>query len=115
ARRNAAHLEKILQGRPTTPDPLNEFVSALQAPGTRGESAGLDAALAAFADPASAAYPPTTQRRPSMLKSLAGKVLAAKVLAITAATTAVGGVAYAASTGDLPNPMPHSAHAKAAP
>lgn len=48
-----------------------------------------------------------------MLKSLAGKVLAAKVLAITASTAAVGGVAYAASTGDLPSPLPHSSHGAA--
>jgi hypothetical protein len=112
-RRNAAHLERVLEGRPTTPDPLIHFVSALQAPGARGESVGLDGALAAFADPASVVHPPTTQRRPSMLKSLAGKLLAAKVLAITASTVAVGSVAYAASTGDLPNPLPHSSHAAA--
>jgi hypothetical protein len=113
-RRNPAHLDRILEGQSTTPDPLNQFVSALRAPGHHTETAGLDAALTAFADPASAANSPMTQRRPSMLKSLAGKVLAAKVIAITASAAAVGGVAYAASTGNLPAPLEHSSHAAAA-
>lgn len=112
-RRTRAHLDRVLDGQPTQPDPLDDLVAALHAPGSPRESVGLDAALAAFAAPAEAAQPPTTLRRPSMLKTLVGKVLAAKLMAVGASALAVGGVAYAASTGHLPDPLPHSS--KAAP
>ena len=49
-----------------------------------------------------------------MLKSVAGRLLALKVLAVTAGAAAAGGVAYAATTGDLPTGHGKSAlHANA--
>ena len=48
-----------------------------------------------------------------MIKNIAAKVLAAKLLAVggLALAAATGGIAAAASTGQLPNPLPHSSHA----
>ena len=49
-----------------------------------------------------------------MLKSVAGRLLALKILAVTAGAAAAGGVAYAATTGDLAAPHGQSAlHANA--
>ena len=49
-----------------------------------------------------------------MLKSVAGRLLALKVLAITAGAAAAGGVAYAATAGDRPTTHGQSAlHANA--
>ena len=47
-----------------------------------------------------------------MLKNAAAKVMAAKLLTVSGvALAATGGIAAAASTGHLPNPLPHSEHA----
>ena len=44
-----------------------------------------------------------------MLKSLAGRLLALKILAVVAGTAAAGGVAYAAVNGNLDTPNNHAA------
>ncbi|HET6211123.1 MAG TPA: hypothetical protein VFD94_12100 [Jatrophihabitans sp.] len=47
-----------------------------------------------------------------MLKNVAAKIVAAKLLTIGGvALAATGGIAAAASTGHLPSPLPHSSHA----
>jgi hypothetical protein len=48
-----------------------------------------------------------------MLKTTAAKMQAAKLLVLSGAAVAAsaGGVAFAAATGHLPDPLPHSSHA----
>ena len=103
-RRTRAHLDRLLAGQPSA-DPLAELIGAAAAPAKPGELAGLDAALAVFASaevPAGAITP----ERPPMIKSLAAKMFATKVLAVLFGVGIAGGVAYAATSGVLPN---HSA------
>jgi hypothetical protein len=107
-----ADLERLLDGKPVRRDALTEFLVAAQAPGVEADAAGLAKALAAFrsvASPVAAEKP----RRASMLKNVAAKIVAAKLLTVTGvALAATGGIAAAtASTGHLPSPLPHSSHA----
>jgi hypothetical protein len=97
-RRTRAHLDSILDGRPTPGDPLADLVAAAQAPAAPGELGGLDAALAVFSSSAGLA---ATPEEPPVIKSVAGRLLALKVLAITAGMATAGGVAYAAVNGNL--------------
>jgi len=111
-RRTRAHLDDLIDGRPTTSDPLAGLVAAVRAPAQPHELGGLESALAAFA--AAPVAPLTPEEKTPMLKSVAGRLLALKVLAVTAGAAAAGGVAYAATTGDLSVPHGQSAlHANA--
>ena len=80
-------------------DPLADLLAAAAAPARADELAGERAAMTAFR---MAHRVPTTQPRSrSMIKTAIGKILTAKAAAVLAAT-AIGGVAVAASTGNLP-------------
>ncbi|WP_236791518.1 hypothetical protein [Amycolatopsis sp. GM8] len=90
--------EQLLRGEPgvrTGPDALSGLLSAAKAPATGGELAGEETAVMAFraARPGPA---PRTRRR-----SVIG-MLTVKVAAAAAGAVAVGGVAFAATTGVLP-------------
>lgn len=113
-RQSRADLERLLDGRPVRQDALAQLISAARASTTGADSVGLAAALAAFRS-VSSPYAPTSPRRNSMIKNVAAKLVAAKLLTIGGvALAATGGVAAAAaSTGHLPNPLPHSNHAAA--
>jgi hypothetical protein len=107
-----ADLERLLDGKPVRRDALTEFLVAARTPGVAADTAGLADALAAFrsvSSPVAAEKP----RRVSMLKNVAAKIVAAKLLTISGvALAATGGIAAAAaSTGHLPSPLPHSSHA----
>jgi len=111
-RRSRAHLDDLLDGRVTSGDPLADLVAAVRAPAQPSELAGLDAALAAFASAASVA--PTPEEKTPMLKSVVGRALALKILALVAGTAAAGGVAYAAVSDTIDNPSNGAAHGKSA-
>jgi hypothetical protein len=119
-RTDRAAAERLLRGTPTAPatgpEPLASLLAAAAAPGRPDELAGEHAAVVAFR---MAHRPPATQPRSrSMIRTAVGKVLTAKAAAVLAATT-IGGVAVAASTGNLPtqhggSPSPNSSHSAAA-
>lgn len=100
-RRTGAHLDAILDGRPTR-DPLGNLVAVLQAPAQPHELTGLDAALSVFGQGPSAASAPEVA--PPMSKAWAGRALVVKVLALIAGAAATGGVAYAATAGNSSAP-----------
>ena len=89
-------------GGPASGDPLTDLLALAAAPARRHELAGEQAALAAFR--AARLVPAVRPRRPSMIKTTLAKLLTLKAAAVLAATAA-GGVALAASTGTLPNPL----------
>src|SRR4051794_6861115 len=101
-RRSRAHLDDLLDGQVAAGDPLAGLVAAVRAPAQPSELAGLDAALVAFASAASVA--PAPEEKIPMLKSVAGRLLALKILAVVAGTAAAGGVAYAAVSDNLGAP-----------
>jgi hypothetical protein len=92
-------------------DALVGLLAAAAAPAAEGELPGEQAALAAFRAARLAPVPVPTSRKRSMLTSAPSKLLSAKVAA-TVLVTALGGVAVAAGTGNLPtalggSPAPH--------
>lgn len=92
-----AALDQLLDG--IGDGPLHQLVMAARAPGTARELAGEEAALAAFRSsrPLRGAAPLPT-RRPFVRRLLAIKIG-------VAAAVVLGGVAIAATTGYLPNPL----------
>lgn len=93
--------EKLLCGVPAGAGPLADLLAAAAAPALAVEHAGEQAALAAFR--AARLSPATEPRRRSMIQTALAKLLTVKVMAATVvASTALGGVALAASTGTLP-------------
>lgn len=110
-RQSRADLERLLDGRPVRRDAVADVLAAARTSGVRADTAGLPAALAAFR---SISHPHLADqpRRTSMIKNVAAKLVAAKLLTISGlALAATGGIAAAASTGHLPSPLPHSSHA----
>lgn len=95
-------LDRARAGRLAGGDPLVDLLALAAAPAGRDELAGESAALAAFR--AARPVPADRSRRRSMIKTALAKVLTLKAAAVLAATAA-GGVALAASTGALPNPL----------
>ncbi|NJC74303.1 hypothetical protein HC031_31995 [Planosporangium thailandense] len=87
---------------------LAALLAAAAAPGRPDELNSEEAAVSAFLAARHVAIP--RQRRLSTVKTLAMKALTVKVLAVLATTTTVGGVALAAKTGALPNPLAEPAH-----
>jgi hypothetical protein len=91
-------------GSSCVPQPLWTVLAAAAAPGHDRELAGEQAALAAFRE--ARLTPAAEPRRTSMIQHALAKLLTVKIAAVTiAATTTLGGVALAASTGTLPNPI----------
>ena len=95
-------LDGARSGRRGGGDPLADLLALAAAPAARDELAGEAAALAAFR--AACPAPAERTRRPSRLRTTMAKALTLKAAAVLAATAA-GGVALAASTGALPNPL----------
>jgi hypothetical protein len=111
-RPSRANLERLLDGRPVRQDALAQLISAARASELRPDGADLAAALVAFRS-VSSPYAQASPRRNSMIKNVAAKVAAAKLLTIGGVALAAtgGAAAAAASTGHLPSPLPHSGHA----
>jgi len=112
--------EELLRGAPAAMrrvGPLAASLAAARAPARPDELVGEQAAVAAF-DGAARLDPVLQPRRTSMLKIALAKLLSAKAAAVVAATGA-SGVALAAGTGVLPNPLvelpaaPPASHAPA--
>jgi hypothetical protein len=82
---------------------LAAALRAAAAPTRPGELAGRQQALAAFHR--ALKHPAPSSRRPSMIKSALLKLLTLKAAAVAAVVVGTGGVALAASTGALPNPL----------
>jgi hypothetical protein len=94
---------------------LGEHLAAAAAPGQSHELAGGSQAMAAFR--AAHLQPAAQQRRTSMIKTWVAKLLTVKAAALLT-VTAAGGMALAATTGALPNPLagtPGPAHATGRP
>lgn len=103
--------ERLLSGDPATGDGhrrIASLLAAAQAPAHARELAGEDAAVAAFE--AALASPARSPRRNSMLKTTLAKLLTVKAAAACVAVFGAGGVALAASTGNLPGPLHKPAH-----
>jgi hypothetical protein len=94
----------IRDGHPT----LAALLSAAAVPGRPDELAREQTSMAAFRT--AGLHPVPRPRSLSVVKSAVVKVLTVKAIAVLATTTA-GGVALAASTGTLPNPLGQSAPA----
>jgi hypothetical protein len=82
---------------------LAQVLRAVAGPAQPGELAGRPDALAAFRS--ARLRPDPLQRRQSMLKTAVVKLLTVKAVAVAALVVGTGGVALAASTGTLPNPL----------
>ncbi|NUR69384.1 MAG: hypothetical protein HOU81_01045 [Hamadaea sp.] len=94
--------EHLLDGATDAgPPPLAELLAAAAAPAHPGELAGRQAVTQAYRAHRDAVPLP---RRRSMLKTALAKALTVKAAAI-AAVAVGGGVALAATTGVLPNPL----------
>jgi hypothetical protein len=104
-------VELMLDGHPSDAadrhPPLAGLLVAAAAPGRPTELVSEQECVANFR----AAYrtPVPQTRRLSMIKTAVLKLLTVKVLVAACATTAAGGAALAASTGNLPNPLDNHA------
>jgi hypothetical protein len=98
--------EYLLRGAPArrlqARDPLSQLLRAAAAPVSADELADEHEAMAVFQR--NAHGPVSTPRRKSMIKTALAKVLTLKAAAVLAAVSA-GGVALAATTGVMPNPL----------
>ncbi|MDH6137501.1 hypothetical protein P3T37_006934 [Kitasatospora sp. MAA4] len=81
---------------------LADLLAAVAAPGAARELVGEEAAVTAFRLAVHLTVPAPRSRRRTMTSCTPSRSLAAKVAAATLAATALGGVAVAASTGNLP-------------
>lgn len=102
---DAATAERLLRGEPVAGHHrLVEVLAAARAPSAPGELSGEGRALLAFRDARISPFP--TRRRFSMLvQSAIAKILTVKAAALVMSVGGVGGVALAASTGNLPEPV----------
>ena len=82
---------------------LAQVLRAVAGPTQPGELAGRQDALAAFGR--ARLRPDPRPRRQSMIKTAVVKLLTVKAVAVAALAVGTGGVALAASTGALPNPL----------
>jgi hypothetical protein len=82
---------------------LAQVLRAVAGPAQPGELAGRHDALAAFGRARLRSDP--LQRRRSMIKTAVVKLLTVKAVAVAALVVGTGGVALAAGTGALPNPL----------
>ncbi|WP_406202044.1 hypothetical protein OH807_23120 [Kitasatospora sp. NBC_01560] len=105
--RPAAGQEASLTGPETG---VAHVLAAAAAPPVAGELAGEEAALAAFREarlvsvPAAPAVPAPVRRR-SMATAALARAFSTKAVAVVLGATALGGVAVAAGTGNLPSPL----------
>jgi hypothetical protein len=100
-------VERMLDGDPFDAadrhPALAGLLVAAAVPGRPAELGSEQACVAGFRAAHLAPVPQT--RRLSMIKTAVLKLLTVKVVIAACATTAAGGVALAASTGNLPNPL----------
>jgi len=100
--------EQMLAGRPVTARHAQRLANRLAMASTAafpGELAGEDAAAAAFRAAVSADLAPQSGRRSMSKTAVLAKLLTLKAAAIAVAAVSAGGVALAATTGVLPNPL----------
>lgn len=100
--------EQLLAGQGGTPDALAVLLADARRVPPRGEQAGEQAALTAFREAMAQTSAVDHGRTPVRTITL-GRMIAVKALAVGAATATLGGVAFAASTGNLPGPL-HKSH-----
>jgi hypothetical protein len=100
---SARTAEDLLTGAGAQHQRLAKVLRAVAGPAQPGELAGRHDALAAFGR--ARLRPDPLQRRQSMLKTAVVKLLTVKAVAVAALAVGTGGVALAASTGTLPNPL----------
>ena len=102
---NARTAEELLNGAGVDAQHqrLAQVLRAVAGPTQPGELARRHDALAAFGHARLRPFPP--QRRQSMIKTAVVKLLTVKAIAVGALLLGTGGVALAASTGALPNPL----------
>jgi hypothetical protein len=106
-------VEQLLDGYSAGPDALSRLLAAARATG-RADQTGLNQALADFTHHVSAATDTMGQPKRSLLKVALTRLAAAKMVIIAAvAVLATGGIALAATTGAIPDPLPGSSHATA--
>jgi hypothetical protein len=107
-RLTAQTAEQLLDGHPIARGnarALAERLAVASAAAFPGELAGEDAAVAAFTAASGAGLAPLPEREPMLKSALVAKLLTVKAAVIAVAAVSAGGVALAASTGVLPNPM----------
>lgn len=100
-------LDQVRTGTLTGQPPLAALLAAAAVPGRPQELTGEQYIATAFRT--APATPAPQPGRLSVIKSAVAKVLTVKVMAILG-TTAAGGVALAATTGALPNPLTGTSH-----
>lgn len=107
---NPDDLDQLLDGHSASTDVLTRLITAARTTGAPADRSGLIDALAAFAAPSSLSAIVAAPHR-SLLKAAVAKIGRAKLLLLSGAVVAAtGGIAVAASTGSLPNPLPGTAH-----
>jgi hypothetical protein len=112
--------EQLLEGRPVTARHarlLADLLAMASAAAFPGELAGEDAAVAAFRAALSTDRTAQSGRRSMSKTALLAKLLTLKAAAIAVVAVSAGGVALAATTGVLPNPLApqHPGHSTDAP
>jgi hypothetical protein len=101
-------VERMLE-HPAGTDPLSRLLSSAAAPAADVNLEAETRALAAFR--AQGANPAIAHRRRSLVKSALAKLVAARLITLTAvAGAATGGLALAAATGTLPPSIQNFAH-----
>ena len=104
-------LERLLDGHPIGSGALDGLLAAARSTGGPADRAGLDDALASFTELRATRPIPIPAFERSPLKRAARKIASARMLIISAAAVlATGGIAVAATTGNIPNPLPNSPH-----
>jgi hypothetical protein len=104
-------VEQLLDGVPARPAALTRLLTSARMIGARADSAGLDSVLADFARRPPASAITTTLNRRSVPKGAIARLASAKMFVVaTVAVLATGGIALAATTGNLPDPLPGSPH-----
>jgi hypothetical protein len=105
---NAETAEQLLDGHPIArrhARGLAERLAVASAAAFPGELAGEDAAVAAFVAVSGADLAPQSGRNSMMKSAVVAKLLTLKAAVIAVTAVSAGGVALAASTGVLPNPL----------
>ena len=99
-----SELEAVLERRCAESTPLATLIEAAHGPTRQREAGGLGPALAAFhaGQWRNAVAGSHAARRRQAVRSVAGRVVAAKALVVCFATVTLGGFAYAAASGNHP-------------
>ena len=104
-------VEQLLDARSARADALTRLLASARTVGARADSVGLDSVLADFARRPPTTAITTTLKRRSVPKGAIARLASAKMFVVaTVAVLATGGIALAATTGNLPDPLPGSPH-----